>query len=300
MQTTQLRHLAARAEGRLAQDTPVDIAAGVAGAAIMTLAWLTPFLSPLRNHWGLTAEEASSPRPGDDCVPQPRWSWTHALDVDASAEEIWPWLAQLGADRAGFYSYQWLENLAKCNVRNAETIHPEWAHKVGDDLLLHPTMPPLRVVTVEPGRSLVAVLPLLADPTLPQPDYIIADVGATLVHGDSLQPIQQLQGVVDARWPGETQVASAIEPLGRERQDVPQARRCSYFCTPEQAANPALREIADELDVLNTGHVEKGARLAREGEAGNHRGAGMSGFSLRAIPHSKVDHLALTLLNSSK
>ncbi|PZP79661.1 MAG: glucosylglycerol-phosphate synthase, partial [Ectopseudomonas oleovorans] len=97
------------------------------------------------------------------------------------------------------------------------------------------------------GRSLEAVLPLLADPTLPQPDYIIADVGATLVHGDSLQPIQPLQSVVDARWPGESQVASVIEPFGLERQDVPQARRCSYFCTPEQAANPALREIADEL-----------------------------------------------------
>ena len=91
------------------------------------------------------------------------------------------------------------------------------------------------------------MLPLLADPTLPQPDYIIADVGATLVHGDSLQPIQPLQSVVDARWPGESQVASVIEPFGLERQDVPQARRCSYFCTPEQAANPALREIADEL-----------------------------------------------------
>lgn len=97
------------------------------------------------------------------------------------------------------------------------------------------------------GRSLEAVLPLLADPTLPQPDYIIADVGATLVHGDSLQPIQPLQSVVDAHWPGESQVASAIEPFGLERQDVPQARRCSYFCTPEQAANPALREIADAL-----------------------------------------------------
>lgn len=97
------------------------------------------------------------------------------------------------------------------------------------------------------GRSLEAVLPLLADPTLPQPDYIIADVGATLVHGDSLQPIQPLQSTVDARWPGETQVASAIEAFGLERQDVPQARRCSYFCTPEQAANPALRTIADEL-----------------------------------------------------
>ncbi|XLY86903.1 glucosylglycerol-phosphate synthase [Ectopseudomonas mendocina] len=97
------------------------------------------------------------------------------------------------------------------------------------------------------GRSLEAVLPLLADPTLPQPDYIIADVGATLVHGDSLQPIQPLQSTVDARWPGESQVASAIEAFGLERQDVPQARRCSYFCTPEQAANPQLRKVADEL-----------------------------------------------------
>lgn len=97
------------------------------------------------------------------------------------------------------------------------------------------------------GRSLEAVLPLLADPTLPQPDFIIADVGATLVHGDSLQPIQNLQAAVDALWPGESQVASAVEPFALERQDVPQARRCSYFCTPEQAANPALRDIADDL-----------------------------------------------------
>lgn len=61
------------------------------------------------------------------------------------------------------------------------------------------------------GRSLEAVLPLLADPTLPQPDFIIADVGATFVHGDTLQPIQLLQSQVDARWPGESQVAQAVE-----------------------------------------------------------------------------------------
>nr|WP_288453515.1 glucosylglycerol-phosphate synthase [uncultured Pseudomonas sp.] len=97
------------------------------------------------------------------------------------------------------------------------------------------------------GRSLEAVLPLLADPTLPQPDFIIADVGATFVHGDSLQPIQQLQGQVDARWPGESQVAQALEGFGLERQDVPQARRCSYFCTPEQAADPALAQVAETL-----------------------------------------------------
>ncbi|NQD94476.1 glucosylglycerol-phosphate synthase [Pseudomonas sp. CrR25] len=118
-----------------------------------------------------------------------------------------------------------------------------------DRLSLYQTIaahPEIRLAYVT-GRSLEAVLPLLADPTLPQPDYIIADVGATLVHGETLQPIQPLQSAVDALWPGESQVASAIEQFQLERQDVPQARRCSYFCSPEQAALPALAEAAAAL-----------------------------------------------------
>ncbi|WP_439888787.1 glucosylglycerol-phosphate synthase [Pseudomonas sp. MBLB4123] len=118
-----------------------------------------------------------------------------------------------------------------------------------DRLSLYQTIaahPEIRLAYVT-GRSLEAVLPLLADPTLPQPDYIIADVGASLVHGDTLQPIQPLQSAVDALWPGESQVASAIEGFDLERQDVPQARRCSYFCTPEEAANPALLDAARAL-----------------------------------------------------
>ncbi|MGE8498650.1 MAG: glucosylglycerol-phosphate synthase [Pseudomonas sp.] len=118
-----------------------------------------------------------------------------------------------------------------------------------DRLALYQTIaahPEIKLAYVT-GRSLEAVLPLLADPTLPQPDFILADVGCSLVHGDTLQPVQPLQSVVDARWPGESQVASALEGFGLERQDVPQARRCSYFCTPQEAANPALLEVADEL-----------------------------------------------------
>lgn len=98
------------------------------------------------------------------------------------------------------------------------------------------------------GRSLEAVLPLLADPTLPQPDYIVADVGASLYHGETLQPIQPLQHAIDARWPGESQIAGALAGLADlQRQDVPQARRCSYFCMPERAADPALKAIAERL-----------------------------------------------------
>ncbi|WP_372875583.1 glucosylglycerol-phosphate synthase [Pseudomonas sp.] len=118
-----------------------------------------------------------------------------------------------------------------------------------DRLSLYQTIaahPEIRLAYVT-GRSLESVLPLLADPTLPQPDFIISDVGASFTHGDTLQPIQPLQSLIDALWPGESQVASAIEGFELERQDVPQMRRCSYFCTPEQATNPALLAAAQAL-----------------------------------------------------
>ena len=159
MQTSQLRHLAARAEGRLARDTPRDVASGLGGAAIMALAWLTPFARAARSHWGLTEAEAEAARLGDDLVPEPRWGWTHAVAIDAPAERVWPWVAQIGADRGGFYSYQWLENLAGCNVHNAEAVHAEWAHREGDALVLHPRMPPFRVARFDPGRGFVALAP---------------------------------------------------------------------------------------------------------------------------------------------
>ena len=78
------------------------------------------------------------------------------MEIDAPADEVWGWVAQIGADRGGFYSYQWLENVAGCGVRNAERVHPEWEVHLGDGLLLHPKMPALPVVMVNPGRYFVA------------------------------------------------------------------------------------------------------------------------------------------------
>lgn len=136
---------------------PTHLAAGLGGAAIMTFGWLTPFLRPRRSHWGLSAEEARRPRIGDDLVPTPRWSWTHAIDIGgATPADVFPWVAQLGADRAGFYSYEWLENLVGCRLRNADTLHPEWAHRPGTGLRMHPELPPLEVVAVEAPAHLVA------------------------------------------------------------------------------------------------------------------------------------------------
>ncbi len=156
METAQLRHLAARAEGRLPRDDVHHVLEGLGGVAIMALAFLTPFLRRARNHWGLAERDAARAYPGDGVLAEPRWQWTHAVEIDRPAAAVWPWVAQMGADRAGFYSYQWLENLAGCELRNAERIHPDWVLRKGDALHLHPRMPALRIVEVEAGHYLVA------------------------------------------------------------------------------------------------------------------------------------------------
>jgi hypothetical protein len=156
MERTQLRNLKARAEGHLRRDDLRDVVAGAGGAALMVAALLTPFLRGRRKRWGLDRDAAERRLPGDDLVEEPRWSWTHAIEIDAPGEAVWPWVAQIGADRGGFYSHQWLENLAGVDVRNAERVHPEWQAAEGDGLLLHPQMPPLPIVRLEPGRFMVA------------------------------------------------------------------------------------------------------------------------------------------------
>ncbi len=122
------------------------------------------------------------------------------------------------------------------------------------------------------GRGLEAVMPILSDPAVPVPDYIICDVGGTVVEGGSLRPVQPLQGDIDRRWPGERAVAEAMTGFALlERQEVPQQRRCSYFCHGD-AVTPELVEAAQALgcevlysasrylDILPAG-INKGATL---------------------------------------
>jgi len=160
MQSAQLRHLKARVEGRLSRDDYHDVLEGIGGAAAMVLALLQPWRAEERSHLGSSESEAARSFEGDDLVPEPRWGFVHAIEIEAKAEEVWPWVAQLGADRGGFYSYQWLENLIGCEVQNAETIHPEWSLKEGDAFVLHPKqVPPMRVVRLEPGHHVLAHMP---------------------------------------------------------------------------------------------------------------------------------------------
>jgi len=139
-----------------ARDSWRDVGAGIVGALGMLLDLATPFLRGVRNHWGLDLERAGYDYPGDEHVPAPKWQWTHGIEIDAPAQTVWQWVSQIGAGRAGFYSYQWLENLVGCDVRNAGCVHPEWRMRVGDELRLHPKLAPMHVVSVEEGRWLIA------------------------------------------------------------------------------------------------------------------------------------------------
>ena len=110
---------------------------------------------PRQLRWGTTDQESSGSLPGDDLVSSPDLSATRAITVRAPADRVWPWIAQLGQGRGGFYSYDVLENLVGCAIHSADRILPEWqAVAVGDEVRLHPEMP-LMVAALEPGRALV-------------------------------------------------------------------------------------------------------------------------------------------------
>jgi hypothetical protein len=127
----------------------VVTAIGGAVAAYVLLA------RPRHLRWGTIDPESSQPLPGDDLVTNPNLTATRAITVRASAEQVWPWIAQLGQGRGGFYSYDFLENLVGCDIHSAERIVPEWEDVgVGDEVRLHPEVA-LKVATLEPGHSLI-------------------------------------------------------------------------------------------------------------------------------------------------
>lgn len=80
-------------------------------------------VEPRLNRFGATQEELHTPYPGQDLIPDPYTQTTMATTIAASPAEVWPWLVQMGCDRAGFYSWDRLDN---GGAPSAERIHPEW------------------------------------------------------------------------------------------------------------------------------------------------------------------------------
>ncbi|HEY6410844.1 MAG TPA: hypothetical protein VIY29_25605, partial [Ktedonobacteraceae bacterium] len=101
------------------------IGLGVAALGAVALGVYLRFLRLWQLRWGATDEEVARATPGDDVVKQPTLNATRAVTIQARPEEIWPWLVQIGITRAGWYSYDWLDNLGK---PSAQRILPQFQH----------------------------------------------------------------------------------------------------------------------------------------------------------------------------
>jgi hypothetical protein len=138
----------ARAVVSLRRPSPPALV-GTAATALYVLV-----IRPWHVRWGAEPEDEQRELPGDELLPRDGTQILHAVTINAPVEKVWPWLAQPGQDRGGFYSYEWLENLAGCEMNNADRVHPEWQHReLGETVHLHPAGG-LRVSVFEPGRAL--------------------------------------------------------------------------------------------------------------------------------------------------
>lgn len=127
-----------------------------AGAVVVLALAYALLVRPWILRWGATREELRSALPGDSIVPRPTHHDAHAITVRVPVSELWPWVAQIGQGRGGLYSYEWLENLAGCRIRNVDRIVPELQDiKPGDKVRLHPKAPALVASIVLPPHTLV-------------------------------------------------------------------------------------------------------------------------------------------------
>jgi len=113
--------------------------------------------------WGATDAEIDARLPGDELLGTGATRMTRAITIAAPVEEVWRWLVQIGEDRAGFYSYAWLERLALTDMHNADRIVPEWQHRArGDTIWLaqrYGDRGRQVAAVLEPPRALVMVGP---------------------------------------------------------------------------------------------------------------------------------------------
>lgn len=125
---------------------------------IRTVSWVSGvyilFIRPWHLRWGATDEEVDRPMPGDDQVPHPMLQATRAITIRASAAEIWPWLIQMGYRRAGWYSYDILDNEGK----HVDRIIPELKHLEVGDVMKTDAEGGFTVAAIDPNRSLVLVI----------------------------------------------------------------------------------------------------------------------------------------------
>jgi hypothetical protein len=125
-----------------------NVVGGVAALYLMVI-------RPWHLKWGATLAEVERQLPGDEFIPKPKINATHALTIQASIDRVWPWIAQIGQGRGGFYSYEFIENAIGLDIRNADRIFPEFQHPHVGELLPFASGFGVPYAIVEPPHTLV-------------------------------------------------------------------------------------------------------------------------------------------------
>jgi len=97
--------------------------AGVVALAVA--AGYHALVRPWHRRWGTEGDESSRTLPGDELLPDAADQVTHAIEIGAPADDVWPWIVQMGQDRGGFYSYDRIERAVGADIHNADRIVPE-------------------------------------------------------------------------------------------------------------------------------------------------------------------------------
>jgi hypothetical protein len=102
--------------------------------ALTAIPWFltAPLVRSWHLRWGAVLDEVHGAMPGDEVVPRAQFNATRAVTVDAPPERVWPWIVQLGYRRAGFYTYDLIDNASQ---RSAERILEEYQHPAVGDLM---------------------------------------------------------------------------------------------------------------------------------------------------------------------
>jgi hypothetical protein len=115
---------------------PILLVVSILFVLVVLALFYLALLRPWQLRWGATDDEIKRSMPGDEIVGHPSFNATRAVTIHAPAENIYPWIVQMGVRRAGWYSYDWLDNLAR---PSAQVILPE--HQtihVGDMIPMSP------------------------------------------------------------------------------------------------------------------------------------------------------------------
>ncbi len=171
-----------------------------------------------------TPQERQRALPGDTLIPDAAATVMHGITIAATQERVWPWLVQMGSGRAGWYSYDWVDNDGR---PSATEIIPALQHVAPGDVL--PSLPGVKdsfiVVAVEPERDLILTVPAAGGGLLVTWEFFLEALAQRRTR-------LLVRGRIGAQWPGSGAAKPGASPRPIERVYALLARTPRWLMAP--------------------------------------------------------------------